>query len=468
MNTNSIAKSSIVEISDSLRNGSLSAVRLTTHCIEQHKKFGRKFNAYKFWDPQIALDYASVADESLQEQRYTSVLQGIPISVKDIYGLPDCPIYAGSSMELPEKFRKPGPLISTLTEHKSVFMGKTHTVEFAYGGLGINNHWETPWNPWDKTNHRCPGGSSSGAGISLIEGSALVALGTDTAGSVRLPASYTGNVGLRTTAGRWSTEGIVPLSPIFDTAGFLTRTAQDASQVFVAIDRGHLGFKKYDEIIRTINALQKQPFHIAVPDGFMWDSVESSIAKVCKSAVDALAKSGCQVVKADFPEAQLAIDLRDEGGTVSAELIEFLQSELPQWLEKLDPIIRDRIQIGGDISAIEFLRRMRSFNRLQERASRQFKEFDFIVSPTVPISPPLVSDVSKPEDYMKKNLLSLQNTGVCSFLNLPAITVPVGLDSNGMPVGLQIMSPPKSEIRLLAAAQRLESIIDTPRLVLQR
>ena len=466
MKSENISSSSIADISGCLRDRTLTSVRLTQHCIEQHEKYGEHLNAYISWDPEAALACAREADELFRDQRVMNELQGIPISVKDIYGLPGHPVFAGSKKKLPEKFNEPGALISSLISFNSVFMGKTHTVEFAYGGLGINNNWGTPWNPWDKKNHRGPGGSSSGAGISLNEGSALVALGTDTAGSVRLPASFTGNVGLKTTSGRWSTEGIVPLSPSFDTAGILTRTADDASHVFVAIDRGRLSFKEHDELIRTIGALQCQEFKIAMPDGFMWESTESSIAEVCKDAVDALAKDGCDVVDEDFPEAQMAIVLRDEGATASVELIEFLQSELPEWIDDLDPVIRDRIQIGGDIDAIEYLRRLRKFRNLQESTHKRFHEYDLIVSPTVPLSPPLVSEVSEPEDYMEKNLLALQNTGVCSFLNLPAVTVPVGLDSNGMPVGLQLMGTPKSEIMLLAAAQKLESLIEKP--VLQR
>ena len=116
--------------------------------------------------------------------------------------------------------------------------GKTHTVELAFGGLGVNEHHGTPRNPWDAEHARVPGGSSAGAGVSLWEGSALVALGTDTAGSVRIPASMTGTVGLKTTPGRWPTAGIVPLSPTLDTAGLLARTAADAAWAFAALDPG--------------------------------------------------------------------------------------------------------------------------------------------------------------------------------------------------------------------------------------
>ena len=145
-------------------------------------------------------------------------------------------IYAGSSRLMPDALQREGPLVENLRQQRAVFTGKTHTVEFAFSGLGLNSHWGTPRNPWDTAVHRVPGGSSSGAGVSLIEGSAILAFGSDTAGSVRIPASLTGTVGLKTTHGRWPLAGIVPLSPTLDTAGLLARTADDMLFAFAAID----------------------------------------------------------------------------------------------------------------------------------------------------------------------------------------------------------------------------------------
>ena len=139
-------------------------------------------------------------------------MQGIPTSVKDLFALSGFPTYAGSPKRLPAKFEVEGPLVAGLRRQLATVMGKTHMVEFAFGGTGQNAHHGAPHNPWDATAHRSPGGSSSGAGVSLCEGSALLTLGSDTAASVRLPAAMTGNAGLKLTKDRWSTEGIVPLS----------------------------------------------------------------------------------------------------------------------------------------------------------------------------------------------------------------------------------------------------------------
>ena len=202
---------SLQEISDALINRRFSSVDLTEYTISQ-KESHTYANAYKCWDPKTGLAAAKEADNIYESGRESAPLQGIPVSVKDIFGHPDFPIFAGSFGELPSKWRRAGPIVQSLRKQSGVFLGKTHTVEFAYGGLGVNSHWGTPRNPWSPDAYRVPGGSSSGAGISICQGTAFLALGTDTEGSVRIPASCTGVVGLKTSFGLWSTEGIIPLS----------------------------------------------------------------------------------------------------------------------------------------------------------------------------------------------------------------------------------------------------------------
>ena len=206
---------SLSAIGRKFREGSLNAVALTQHCIGRHEP---SLNAYREWTPEPALRQAEQADEAFANAQDGGALQGIPISVKDLYGVDDTQTFAGSPAAMPPPWQSEGEIIKGLRASHAVFSGKTHTVEFALGGLGVNSHWGTPRNPWDADRHRVPGGSSSGAGVSLCEGTALVARGADTAGSVRIPASMTGNVGLKTSYGRWPVSGIFPLSPTLDTA----------------------------------------------------------------------------------------------------------------------------------------------------------------------------------------------------------------------------------------------------------
>ncbi|WP_298017906.1 amidase family protein [uncultured Parasphingopyxis sp.] len=190
---------------------------------------------YREWRPDIARAMADGAVAALMAGT-AGPLAGIPVSVKDLFGVAGTATYAGTPRALPAAFETEGWLVGLLRTQGAIFTGKTHTVEFAFGGLGVNGHWGSVRNPWDPDAWRVSGGSSAGAGVGLAEGSALLALGTDTGGSVRIPAAMTGNVGLKTTIGRWPTTGVVPLSHTLDTVGILTRTVADAAYAFAAIE----------------------------------------------------------------------------------------------------------------------------------------------------------------------------------------------------------------------------------------
>jgi len=205
--------------------------------LDAHDRHGARLNAYKTWDGPRVREQAEALHRMIATGVDLGPMMGIPVSVKDLYGVPGLPVFAGTSEALPGRWSRSGPVVSRLLAQMALVTGKTHTVEFAFGGIGINNHWGTPLNPWSRDDElRVPGGSSSGAGVSLLEGSAMLALGTDTAGSVRVPASFTGMVGLKTTFGRWSNDGIVPLSSSLDTPGILALSVLDVAYAFAAID----------------------------------------------------------------------------------------------------------------------------------------------------------------------------------------------------------------------------------------
>src|SRR5215471_17626865 len=227
----------LIEIARDLRERQVSARGLVEAAIARHERFGERLHAYSCWAPEQARAVADVADAAFAAGVPTGPLQGLPVSIKDLFAAEGFPCFAGSSRRLPaDPWERDGALVATLRRQLGVITGKTHMVEFAFGGTGLNSHHGAPYNPWDAAAHRSPGGSSSGAGVSLLEGSALLALGSDTAGSVRIPASMTGTVGLKVTLGRWSTEGVVPLSFTFDTPGLLARSVSDVAYGFAALD----------------------------------------------------------------------------------------------------------------------------------------------------------------------------------------------------------------------------------------
>ena len=190
----------LIEIARELRERRPTARELVEAAIARHERFGERLHAYSFWAPEQARAVADAADAAFAAGVSAGPLQGLPVSIKDLFAAAGYPCFAGSSRRLPaDPWERDGPLVATLRRQLGVIMGKTHMVEFAFGGTGQNSHHGAPYNPWDAAAHRSVGGSSSGAGVSLLEGSALLAFGSDTAGSVRIPACMTGNAGLKVT-----------------------------------------------------------------------------------------------------------------------------------------------------------------------------------------------------------------------------------------------------------------------------
>src|SRR5215813_2532821 len=226
----------LIEIARDLRERRASARELVEAAIARHERFGKHLHAYLFWVPDQARTVAKAADAAFAAGVSAGPLQGLPVSIKDLFAASGYPCFAGSSRRLPaDPWERDGPLVATLRRQLGVITGKTHMVEFAFGGTGLNTHHGAPVNPWDATVHRSPGGSSSGAGVSLLEGSALLAFGSDTAGSVRIPASMTGTAGLKVTIGRWSTAGVGARAVTFGTLGLLARSVSVLAYGFAAL-----------------------------------------------------------------------------------------------------------------------------------------------------------------------------------------------------------------------------------------
>lgn len=447
---------SLRDIARGLRTGEFGSADLLREASERLEATEPTLNAYKTRTHELAQGAAQRADAAFNRGQDLGLFQGIPVAVKDIYGVPGTAIFAGSSRELPAKWQSPGPLVRCLVDELAVLVGKTHTVEFAFGALGINRHWPTPRNPWDTSHHRVPGGSSSGAGVALCQGSVAIALGTDTGGSVRTPASLTGNVGYKPTIGRWSTEGIVPLSPYLDTPGILARTVDDAMLAAAemercfGITRGAIGATSVLSSLR-----------IGIPEHLLWDDCDPGIAEGAKGALVELERAGHRLVPIPFPEAAQAFELFKAGGTAGAELLAFLRHELPDWIAQLDPNVGSRMKAAAQVSAADFLVRKMTIDALARAARRRFEHTDVIVSPTTAQTPPLLASIGTWEQYRPVNLKMARNPTVANFLQLCAITIPVALDAAGLPVGLQIMCAHGRDDFLFAAAAAIERVLGT-------
>jgi aspartyl-tRNA(Asn)/glutamyl-tRNA(Gln) amidotransferase subunit A len=450
---------SLIEIARDLRERRASARELVEAAIAGHERFGERLHAYSFWAPEQARSVAEAADAAFTAGVSAGPLQGLPVSIKDLFAAGGYPCFAGSSRRLPaDPWERDGPLVAALRRQLGVIMGKTQMVEFAFGGTGQNSHYGAPYNPWDPTAHRSVGGSSSGAGVSLLEGSALLALGSDTAGSVRIPACMTGNAGLKVTIGRWSTDGVVPLSFTFDTPGLLARSVCDLAYAFGALDPAGIDPAA---LIAQAGTRDLAGIRIGIGDPFLWRDCDPGIAETVQDAVHTLVRTGAIARDFTLSEAEAAYGVFLEGGLSAIELRSFLDRELPEWLDQLDPVIAPAMHNAESLSAREYLARVARLDSLGRAASPRLDAVDVIASPTLCLTPPLMSDVAEADSHLRVNRRIVRNTAWVNYLGLCAITMPVGRDRAGMPVGLQLTAPARAEEKLLTIALMAERVLGT-------
>jgi aspartyl-tRNA(Asn)/glutamyl-tRNA(Gln) amidotransferase subunit A len=294
--------------------------------------------------------------------------------------------------------------------------------------------------------------------VSLLEGSASLALGSDTAGSVRIPACMTGNVGLKVTIGRWSTEGLVPLSFTFDTPGLLARSVSDVAYGFATLDPAGIDPVSFIAQAGTSDVIGVR---IGVGDPFLWNDCDPGIAETAQEAVTALVRAGAIAQEFTLPEAEAAYAVFLQGSLSAIELRSFLEQELPDWLPQLDPVIAPAVRNAETLSARDYLSRIARLRTLGRAAGPRLDAVDVIVSPTLCLTPPLMSDVADADSHLRVNRRIVRNTVAVNYLGLCAITMPVGRDRAGMPVGLQLTAPAGAEERLLAIALAAERVLGT-------
>lgn len=441
----------LAEIATELRSGALTSMDLVDHAASCHSASEPRLNAYRTWAGDRARSQAQHLDGLIATGLDLGPLMGLPISVKDLFGVPGLPVFAGTDTAFPPDWQAAGPVVASAMAQMAIVTGKTHTVEFAFGGLGTNPHTGTPVNPWSSSDApRAPGGSSAGAGVSLAQGSALLALGTDTAGSVRIPASWTGQCGLKITHGRWSIDQIVPLSPSLDTPGLLARRVADLAYAFAAMD-------PFDK--QEIPAGEVSGLRIGVIENTVWEGIDPSIGDNTRAALGLIERAGGNLRDATLPCVDEALAIFRAGGLAAPELRAFLDRNCPERIARLDPSVMARVQAADDISASDYLQRAANLKHYGQTAGRVFDTFDVLVSPTVPITAPVIAELADPDTYRQANMMALRNTALVNLFGWCAVTLPIGLDTYGIPSGLQIIAPPMQEHRLLAAALAIEQVV---------
>ncbi|MFT7375483.1 MAG: aspartyl-tRNA(Asn)/glutamyl-tRNA(Gln) amidotransferase subunit A [Oceanospirillaceae bacterium] len=371
------------------------------------------------------------------------LLSGVSVSVKDLYAATGFDTYAGSPLALTE-FNTSGTLVKRLTDAGAHICGKTHTVEFAFGGLGTNPHWPVPVNPFDTNQHRVPGGSSSGAPVSLWMGACQLALGSDTSGSVRVPAAFCGTFGLKTSAGRWEKDGIVPLSPSVDTAGLLALSAADALWGFAVMDPAISDNPRAFIAQTMLTKKSMKGVRIGVITA-LFEGCEGNIDNKVLAALTQLEAAGAVLVELDWPYLEETYQLFLQGGLSALEFPAFIKApDRKPWFDQLAPSTKMRFAHLTDADLSNAPDQVADKNALiqtfNKAAEAVLATVDFAVCPTCPISAPTLAYVeTNIEQYKERNFKALRNTQVANLQYLCAATLPCGLDDYDMPLGLQII-----------------------------
>ena len=381
-----------------------------------------------------------------------SPLAGLPISVKDLFDLSGEITRAGSVLLAD---RPPAgadaTAINRLRQAGGVVVGRTNMTEFAFSGLGLNPHYGTPGNPADRT--RIPGGSSSGAGVSVVDGMAAAAIGTDTGGSVRVPAAFTGLAGFKPTQARVPRDGCVPLSYTLDSIGPLAPSVACCA-ILDAIMAG--------EPVRPLPPLRPDRLRLAIAEGVTVEDLDDTVARAFARAIDRLTGAGARCEPVALPEFEDIVAANRRGGLVVPEALHVHARWLEDFGDRYDPRIRARIERGRDISVVELVEAMRLRERVRATIGARLAGFDGVVQPTVPIVAPEIARVAADDDvYVRTNALILRNTSIANFLDACAVTIPCQA-SGELPVGFQILAPSGNDAALLAVGAAVETVIRNP------
>lgn len=449
-------------LADRIRTGALSPVTLCETLLERIAHLDPALNAFRRVTAERALAAAAAAERQIAAGQYLGPLHGIPYVTKDLFDVAGLPTTAGSRALENAVAAADATVSARLARAGMVLLGKTNTVEFAFGSVGINHSHGTPHNPWSAVPH-VPGGSSSGSAVAVAAGFAPLATGTDTACSVRTPAALCGVVGLKTTVGRISRAGVYPLSSTLDSVGPLARSVRDAALLFTALqgpdpaDPTTLGVVPLDVLTTLDDGIDG--LRIGFAEGLLFDAVDPDVERAVRATGAVFDALGARVTALEFEAAaevmaRPSIISQVEGYAVNAALLE-------QRPDELDPVVRERMLPGAQVAAVEYRRALDALGPLRRQADRVFDRFDVLLAPTSMLPAIEVTRVDADfATYMQYASRYLRNCFVGNLLNLCAVSVPCGFTAQGLPVGLMIYARAFREDLALRVAQAFEAATD--------
>jgi aspartyl-tRNA(Asn)/glutamyl-tRNA(Gln) amidotransferase subunit A len=395
-----------------------------------------------------ALAAADASDVLRKAGIVASPLSGIPVSIKNLCNVAGEITLSGSrALDDAPPAEEDAPVVARLRAAGAVIVGSTNMSEFAFSGVGFNPHYGTPGNPADRK--RVPGGSSSGAAVSVADRMAVAALGTDTGGSVRIPAAVCGIVGFKPTARRVPIDGVVPLSTSLDSIGPLANSVECCA----IVDAVFAG-----EPIEVPEAVHLAGLRFAVPRHFVMDDLHPVVAKAFERALKTLTAKGAKVEEIDLPQLDELPAINAKGGFAASEAYAWHKELIARRGGDYDPLVAPRIRRGAEMSAAEYIELLGKRADLQKRVAAVTANYDAVAMPTCAIVAPTLDEVATPEGFTRKNMLLLRNTTVGNFLDRCSISLPCH-EAGELPVGFMLMGEAMADKRLLAMARSVASVV---------
>ena len=461
--SNSLHTKTITELAVAISARQLSPVELTEALLARIESLNPSLNAFNLVFAERALAEARAAETLVMAGRYLGPLHGVPYAVKDIFDIAGLPTTAGSKLFEDNVADEDAWATRRLAEAGMIALGKTITVEFARGIIGINNVQGTPHNPWHQVAH-IPGGSSAGTAVAVAAGLAPMGLGSDTGGSVRAPAGLCGTVGLKTTVGRVSRHGVFPISEYLDSVGPLARSVEDCALVYHAL----LGVDPRDSTTNTVpvhdvfDGLKSgvRGLRIGVPSNVFLDDLDSETERSMEEAIKVFESLGAHLTSVEIPEAGPAGRL---GAILSgAQACAVHKDRLEeQHIAQMDPVVGPRMRADRDLKAMDYIIAMRESRTLRASVANTLRDIDVILMPTTPQPALPVADVGRDlNTYNQHSPVYARNTRIGNVLDLCGLSLPSGFSEKGMPIGLLLCGKPFDEAEILRAGYAYETATD--------
>jgi aspartyl-tRNA(Asn)/glutamyl-tRNA(Gln) amidotransferase subunit A len=441
----------LASLADDLENGRTSARKLVDECLARiADASGEGARTFLHVDAEAAIEAAEAMDRLREVKAAPSPFAGIPVSIKDLFDIKGQVTRAGSrALEDSAPAEADAPVVARLRRAGFIVIGRTNMTEFAYSGIGINPHYGTPKSAWRRDVGHVPGGSSSGAAVSVVDRMAHGALGTDTGGSCRIPAAYNGIVGFKPTQRRVPLDGGVPLSFTLDSFGPLARSVACCAVLDAVLA---------NEAIAPLQPRPIRGMRLAVPTTVALDELDDEVARAFERALETLARQGALIERIAVPEFLDVGMMNTKGGFAAAESFAWHRYLIVSHGDVYDPRVALRILRGESISAADYIDLLEARKSLIARATVRLAPYDALVLPTTANTPPRIAELADDKAFTKANLLSLRNCTLINMFDGCAISLPCHREGE-VPVGLMVAASGGSDRRVFELAAAMEDVI---------